>query len=174
MNVSRSVVLNALFNQVSSYVKENYSDYEYVPQFVSFGPAGYYRPFEKLPSDQQPVLYVVPGPQKPDQDATGFGITRWTLTFFVIVFFQREPDVNNPPTATVALNILDMLDDSLFNNGQPQTLAAQNNGVPLVANAWFDKHAGNVEIRLPVLANQAAIIAPVTVLTSTQLPGRMT
>lgn len=174
MNCPRAQVLEALFNQIASYVQANYTDYDYVPPFVTFGPAGFYRPFEKLDSDMQPALYVVPGEEKPDQDNTGFGITRWTLTFHAIIFFQRQPDAQNPTTATVLLNILDMLDDSLFNNGQPQTLADQNNGVPLVANAWLDKHAGNIEIRLPVLANQAAIIASITVLASTQRNGMRT
>lgn len=175
MNVSRVAVQQALFSQIAGYVKSSYTGYEYVPPFVSFGPAGFYRPFEKVLSDQQPALFVVPGPQKPDQDGTGFGITRWMLTFAAVVFFQAQPDSKNPTTAVVALSILDMLDDSLYNNGRPQTLAAQNNGKPLVANAWFDKHSGSIEIKLPLAAStQAAIIAPITVLTSSQLPGQRT
>jgi hypothetical protein len=174
MNVPRSTVMQALFNQIAGYTQENWQDYANVPEFVTFGPAGFFRPYAKVPTDQQPALYLIPREERPDQDATGFGLTRWALSFAVIVLFNMEPDQKNPNAAQVALSILDMLDDSLFNNGQPQTLAAQNNNVPLVANAWFDKHSGPIELGLPVLSNQAAIVAPITVLTSQQQPGRRT
>lgn len=171
MNVPRSKVFNAVYNLMSSYIKSNYQKYPNVPQFVTFSKN--YKPYEKTFSDAQPSFYLALGPESPDQDGTQ-GVTRWEMVFYAIVFMQIDPKQTNPTPAEVILSTIDMLDDSLFNNGRAQTLASQNNGQPLVSNCWFDKRAGKVEIRQPILLPQAAIVAPITSFAFTQLNGMRT
>jgi hypothetical protein len=172
MNVSRVRVYDALYNQIANYIKANYQKYVGVPQFATFSKV--YRPYEKNLSDQQPSFYLLPWDQAGDQDETGFGITRWDLTFYAIIYMNIDPKQENPTAGEVLLATIDMIDDALFNNGRPQTLASQNNNVPLVANAWINHQAGKIEIRMPILNPQGDIVIPITVLTGTQLPGQRT
>jgi hypothetical protein len=172
VNVPRSKVFDALYNQIAGFIKLNYSNYPGVQKFMTMSKV--YRPYEKNISDQQPSFYLTPGDQAGDQDETGWGITRWKLEFYAIIFMSLDPAQQNPTAAEVMLNTLDMIDDALFNNSLPQTLAGQNGGVPLVWNAWIDHAAGKIEIRLPVLSPQGAIVVPISCLTGTQLNGRRT
>lgn len=162
MNVSRVAVFNAIYSLMSSYIQTNYSQYPNVPKFVTFSKA--YRPYTKTPAGQQPAFYLLPGPEAPDQAETP-GITRWELAFYAIVFLTLDPSMENPSASEVIMSTLDMLDDSLLNNGRPQNLASQNAGKPLVYNTFLDRRNGKVEIRLPILVSQAAIIVPITVIT---------
>lgn len=162
MNVSRVKVFNAIFNQMAGYIKANYQDYPNVPQFLTFSKA--YRPYTKTNSDQQPAFYLALGPEAPDQAETP-GATRWELTFYAIFLLNLDPLQQNPTACEVLLSTLDMIDDSLLNNGRPQNLASQNGGVPLVYNTFLDRRNGKVEIRQPVALPQAALIVPITVIT---------
>lgn len=169
---SRVQIYDALFNLISGYIAENYQDYPGVPQFTTMNKV--YRPYEKTPSDQQPAFYLTPGDESPDQDGTGWGITRWELEFYAIIFMSLDRLQENPTAGEVLLSTLDMIDDALFNDGQAQTLASVNGGKPLVINAWMDHKVGKVEVTLPILSTQAALVIPINVLTSTQLSGRRT
>lgn len=172
MNRSRVVVYDALYNLLSGYIQSNYQNYANVPQFATFSKN--FKPWEKTLSDEQPAFYLHPGPEAPDQDETGFGITRWELTFYVYIFIAIDQHQENPTPGEILLATVDMVDDAMFNLGQPQTLASQNGGKPLVANAWIDKRAGKVELRVSILKPQAAIVIPITVLTGSQQPGQRT
>jgi hypothetical protein len=172
MNLSRVKIYDALYNQIADYIRLNYQKYAGVPQFMTMSKV--YRPYEKNLSDQQPSFYLTPGDQAGDQDETGWGITRWKMEFYAIFFLTLDSKQTNPTAGEVLLSMIDMIDDSLFNNAQPQTLASQNKGVPMVWNAWIDHAAGRIEIRLPILTTQAAVVIPISVLTGTQLNGRRT
>jgi hypothetical protein len=166
MQPTRSSVFNALFTTISSYVAANYSNYVGVPKFATLSKA--YRPYTKVNSDQQPALYLACGPQKEDQqDAPGK--SRLEMCFYVIIYLSLDPAQQNPSAAEVLLNTLDMVDDALYNQGRPQSLAGANGGVPLVYNAWIDRRNGNIEIRQPILLQQAALIVPVTTISGTRL-----
>lgn len=171
MNVPRAQVFDAVFSLMSGYIKSNYSDYAGVPKFATLSKT--YRPYGKVASDQQPAFFLALGPQAPDQDTTP-GATRWELVFYAIVFMSLDPLQQTPTAAEILLSTIDMLDDSLFNNGRPQNLASQNNGTPLVYNTWLDRRNGKIEIRQPILVPQAAIVAPITAITGTQMNGART
>jgi hypothetical protein len=166
MQPTRSSVFNALFATITSYVAANYQNYQGVPKFATLSKA--YRPYTKVGSDQQPALYLACGPQKQDQqDAPGKA--RLEMCFYVIVYLSIDPLQMNPSAAEVLLNTLDMVDDALYNQGRPQSLAAANGGQPLVYNAFIDRRNGNIEIRQPILLQQAALIIPVTTISGTRL-----
>jgi len=166
MQPSRSKVFNAVFTLISSYVAANYQNYQGVPKFLTTSKA--YKPYTKVTSDQQPALFLALGPQKEDQNDAP-GKSKLEMCFYAIIFMSLDPLQQNPSAAEVLLNCLDLIDDSLYNAGRPQSLASVNGGVPLVYNAWIDRRNGNIEIRQPVLLQQAAIIIPITTISGTRL-----
>jgi len=166
MQPSRAAVFNAVFTQISNFIQANYSNYAGVPQFRTLSKS--YRPYTKAPSDQQPAFFLALGPQKEDQqDAPGK--SRLEMCFYAIFFLSLDPLQQNPSAAEVLLNALDMVDDALYNQGRPQSLAAVNGGVPLVYNCWIDRRNGNIELRQPILLQQAALIVPITTMSGTRL-----
>ena len=172
MNISRVKIYDALFTLISGYITANYAKYTGVPEFATLSKV--YRPFEKGLSDQQPAFYLTPGAESGDQDNTGFGITRWELEFYAIILLNLDPKQQSPTAGEVLLSVIDMIDDAMFNNGRPQDLSSQNNNKPMVTNVWIDHRAGKIEVRVPIINPQGAIVIPITVLTSTQLNGRRT
>src|SRR5216684_2305956 len=134
MNNPRETIEVALFDLLKDYVQQNYQSYEFVPEFVDF--SRQYRPVEKDSSDQQPVLYLVKGPEHVDQDDV-FGPSRFKLHYAVVIFLQLDPMSKHPLPQTVLNNIVQMVEDSLFNRGDAQTLGR------LVTNAWIE---GDIEI----------------------------
>lgn len=162
----RSKVFNALFSLLQTYVQTNYQNYDGVQKFATISKA--YRPYTKVSSSQQPALFLALGPQKPDQDTTP-GKSKLEMVFYIIIFMSLDPAQQNPSAVEVLLNALDMVDDALYNQGRPQNLASQNNGQPLVYNAFIDRRNGNIEIRQPILLQQGAIIIPVTTISGQRL-----
>lgn len=127
-----------------------------------------YRPYTKVPSGAQPSFFLALGPQKPDQDTTP-GKSKLEMVFYGIIFVSLDPAQNDPSAAEVLLNVLDMVDDAIYNLGRPQDLASQNGGKPLVYNTLIDRRNGNVEIRQPILLQQGAIIIPITTISGQRL-----
>lgn len=167
MSVTRSQIFDGLYTLISGYITANYASYTGVPQFATFSKS--YRPYTKVPSGQQPAFFLALGPQKPDQDTTP-GKERLEMVFYAIIFLSIDPQQTTPCTpAEVLLNTLDMVSDALYNLGRPQSLASVNGGVPLVYNAFVDRRNGNIEIRQPILLQQAALIVPITTISGTRL-----
>jgi len=168
MNVSRVTVYDALFTLMQSYIQDNYSDYANMPQFQTFSKN--WLGMAKSFSGAQPAFYLAAGPEMPDQQTTP-GICRWELVFKAYVLMTLDPLSESPSPSEVLLSTLDMIDDSLFNNGQPQNLASQNHGKPLVYNTFLDRRNGKIEIIQPSVSSQAAMLVPITVITGTQFNG---
>jgi len=168
MQPKRSAVFNAIFGTITNYIKANYQNYPGVPEFATFSKA--YRPYTKVSSDQQPSFFLALGPQKPNQQQTP-GKSELEMVFYALFFLSLDPLQENPSAVEILLNTLDMVDDALYNNGRPQSLATANGGVPLVYNCWIDRRNGNIEIRQPIALPQAAIIIPITTISGTRLNG---
>lgn len=91
--------------------------------------------WDQVSSAQQPALYLQQGPQKADQGAGGdshVALNVWHYTANVWIYFRRDSSMT---PATYINQITDAIDAVIQPSiGQRQTLAAQNNNVPLVQN----------------------------------------
>jgi hypothetical protein len=121
--------------------------------------------WEQLPSSNQPALYVQEGEQKAEQNTAGgsLGLNRWTYNAKVWIYFRRDLSVL---PATLYNQILDAIDSVLVPlPGRKQTLAAQNNGVPLVTNVRMTDALWD-EGFLDPTGGQAIVMVNLAILTS--------
>jgi hypothetical protein len=161
----REQVFNALYEllQTADYPFEVVNaDGRVMQQWETFG------------SVNQPALYLQQGMQKAEQNTPGgsLGLNRWTYNAKAWLFFRRATvtDTDSPPNtlipATVYNEIVDAIDAVVTPViGQKQTLAAQNNGVPLVTNVRITEAAWD-EGTLDAIAGQCVVMVGLEILTS--------
>ena len=121
--------------------------------------------WETFGSVNQPAVYLQQGLMKVEQNTPNgaLGLNRWTLNAKAWFFFRRNTitDDNSPPDTLIPATVYNQIVQAINSvitpaPGQKQTLAAQNNGTPLVTNvriteaAWdegtLDQNAGQVVV----------------------------
>jgi len=126
-NKPREVVWQALYTLLLT------ANYPF--QIQNVGQGRDVRAWPDVTSAQQPALFLQQGPETADQGTGGdlrLGLNRWIWKGNVWVYFRRD---NQTIPATVLNEIKDAIDNVIMPQpGFKQTLAAQNNRVPLVTN----------------------------------------
>ncbi len=154
MRVPREVIYNTVFAVLQNAYKWNYASRRVLS-------------WDNVNIGQQPAVFLQQNDEVPDQ-ATIRGLTRWILKPHVWIYAQAPANADQPdqsPASIVINPILDAIDSAFASPipGEKQTLAAYNNGVPLVENCYID---GRIAVADPVAPDQQVVIfIPLTITT---------
>jgi hypothetical protein len=155
MNGTREQVSVALFTLIQAAIQK--------------AMPGYFNTFDRTPrqpsevaTDKEPSLSLWKY-REAKHDPQAFGAAQYDLFYWVLVYARASSD----PTfvwETQCNAIEDILDAALQSvpPGNAQTLWQQNNGAPLVANAWID---GTTLIDNAIIDTQLGLYIPIHVLT---------
>lgn len=130
--------------------------------------------WETFGSVNQPALYLQQGTMKVEQNTPngGLGLNRWTLNAKVWLLFRRSTitDNDSPPNTLIPATVYNEIVQAINSVvtpvvGQKQTLAAQNDGVPLVTNVRITEAAWD-EGTLDQNAGQCVVMVGLEILTS--------